>query len=393
MARRTIQFVVGLFLWIAIEVARIYFIMPFPGSQHDETIELAWFLHENIFWLRIIALLILLIPTVQFFLSGPTVAKWYVGIAIGIGLYISLMANYKLQADKMFYPLKTKAFTSGTDTKIQGNQLVLGVSINGESRAYPIELIGYHHQVSDTVGNQPVLITYCTVCRTGRVYKPVVNGKPETFRLVGMDHFNAMFEDKTTGSWWRQVNGEAIAGPLKGSRLDEIPSQQMTLRAWLDANPLSKVLAPDTTFNAEYESLSKYDEGTKESSLEGRDSLSWKEKSWVVGVRLDGEAKAYDWNYLADKKVVNDGVGKTSLLIALEPDSITFHVWQRDTLEFMLNGGELRDVNTGSIWNWSGRSVSGPLKDAQLKTIQSYQEFWHSWRTFNPATTTYPAAK
>jgi hypothetical protein len=374
---RTIQFVVGLFLWIAIEVGRIYFIMPFPGSQEKETIELAYFLHENIFWLRTIALLILVIPTVQFFLSGSSVSKWYVGIAIS----------------KMFYPLKTKEFTSGSETKIGGDQLVLGVSINGEAKAYPIEVIGYHHQVNDTVGNQPVLITYCTVCRTGRAYKPIVNGQPESFRLVGMDHFNAMFEDKTTGSWWRQVNGEAIAGPLKGSTLEEVYAQQMTLRAWLDANPLSKVLAADTTFQSEYESLSKYDEGTKEGMLEGRDSLSWKEKSWVVGVKVNGQSKAYDWNHLVEKKVVNDVIDKTRLLVAIEADSMTFHVWERDTLVFVLDSAELRDKNTGSSWNWNGRSVSGPLKDSQLKALQSYQEFWHSWRTFNPTTTTYPTVK
>jgi hypothetical protein len=63
------------------------------------------------------------------------------------------------------------------------------------------------------------MITYCTVCRTGRVFEPVVNGKFEKFRLVGMDHFNAMFEDVTTKSWWRQVTGEAITGKLKGQQL------------------------------------------------------------------------------------------------------------------------------------------------------------------------------
>ena len=78
------------------------------------------------------------------------------------------------------------------------------------------------------------MITYCTVCRTGRVYSPIVNGKLEKFRLVGMDHFNAMFEDETTKSWWQQATGIAIAGPLKGSRLEEIPSHQ-AIAGFLDA--------------------------------------------------------------------------------------------------------------------------------------------------------------
>ena len=101
-------------------------------------------------------------------------------------------------------------------------RLVIGVVNNGEAKAYPIRFLGYHHQVQDTVGGKPVIVTYCTVCRTGRVFEPMVNGKPEKFRLVGMDHFNAMFEDATTKSWWRQVNGEAITGKLKGQQLPEV---------------------------------------------------------------------------------------------------------------------------------------------------------------------------
>ena len=92
----------------------------------------------------------------------------------------------------------------------------MGVLVNGEARAYPIQFLGYHHQVRDTIAGQPIIVTFCTVCRTGRVFSPFVDGAPETFRLAGMDHFNAMFEDATTGSWWRQATGEAIAGPRRG---------------------------------------------------------------------------------------------------------------------------------------------------------------------------------
>ena len=102
-------------------------------------------------------------------------------------------------------------------------------SNNGEAKAYPIQFLGYHHQVQDTVGGKPMMVTYCTVCRTGRVFEPVVNGKHEKFRLVGMDHFNAMFEDVTTKSWWRQVSGEAITGKLKGQQLPEVHSTQTSL--------------------------------------------------------------------------------------------------------------------------------------------------------------------
>src|SRR6185436_9654013 len=132
----------------------------------------------------------------------------------------------------------------------------------------------------DTVGGKPMIITYCTVCRTGRVYEPLVNGKPETFRLVGMDHFNAMFEDETTGSWWRQVNGEAIVGKLKGQQLPEVFSTQTSLAKWVSLNPGSLIMQEDPAFVQSYDTTGKYEAGLSRNPLTGTDSLSWKNKSW-----------------------------------------------------------------------------------------------------------------
>ncbi|MFM9653974.1 DUF3179 domain-containing (seleno)protein, partial [Streptomyces galilaeus] len=74
-----------------------------------------------------------------------------------------------------------------------------------------------------------MIATYCTVCRTGRIFSSTVDGVPEKFRLVGMDHFNAMFEDARTKSWWQQATGKAITGKQKGKQLIEMASQQMSL--------------------------------------------------------------------------------------------------------------------------------------------------------------------
>jgi hypothetical protein len=392
---RAFQFAIGLVLLIGVEILRVYYIMPFPGSQISDNIELAYFLHNNMFWLRTIGILIIFFPMVQFYTAGSTASKWIVSIALGLYLYIFMIFNYKMQADQMFYQPKIKTFAGKSDNVVSEKKLVLGVTINGEAKAYPIEVIGYHHQVRDTIGTKPVMITYCTVCRSGRVYSPIVNGKPETFRLVGMDHFNAMFEDKTTGSWWRQVSGEAVAGPLKGTELQEIPSEQMSLSAWLSQHPQSKILQPDTTYNIEYESLDEYDEGTIESGLEKSDFASWEQKSWVVGVQIGTIARAYDWNYLLEKKIVNDTLHGTPIAISLENDSVSFHVWERDTLAFAFDTttNRLYDMQTKSQWDWSGACASGKLQGAKLKRIQSYQEFWHSWSTFRPHSSKYPVQK
>lgn len=291
----------------------------------------------------------------------------------------------------MFYQPKVISFAAANESKVPLDKLVIGIEINGVSKAYPIQYIGYHHQVRDSLGGQPVMVTYCTVCRTGRVFNPFINGKNEDFRLVGMDHFNAMFEDETTKSWWRQVSGEAVTGPLKGAELQEIPSKQMRLSSWLESYPSSLILQPDSNFKSDYKDLAKFDEGTIKSGLEKRDSASWKEKSWVVGIKSGPHSKAYDWNELVSKKMIEDSIPGLNLLLVLENDQASFHAFNRIMNDLKLhftkvNDGLLVDDITSSTWNLKGRCIAGKLSGAQLASVPAYQEFWHSWRTFNPLT-------
>jgi hypothetical protein len=385
----------GFLLLFAVEMARVYFIMPFPGSQKRQTIEFAYWLHNNIRWLRIVALLLLAYPIYQVLKNSKRWKKMATLSVLGLYAVIFFFFNFRFQADKMFYQPGAKHLVTATANKVPPEKLVVGVSFNGEAKAYPIQLIGYHHQVRDTVGGVPVMVTYCTVCRTGRVFSPIVNGKPETFRLVGMDHFNAMFEDATTKSWWQQATGMAIAGQLKGTSLPELPSQQMSLASWLAIHPASLVLQPDTTFSKDYAGLADYDKGTIESSLEKRDSLSWQDKSWVVGITYGTAAKAYDWNDIVTKKLIEDSLPQLPVVLFLEHDSVSFHVWNRTldtaTLHFekLATTDGFKDRNTGSNWNNQGLCIEGALEGRRLQRVQAYQEFWHSWKTFHPATQRY----
>jgi hypothetical protein len=339
-------------------------------------------------------LLLIAYPLIQTFQQGKLWKKILLTLVLAVYGVICYFFNFRFEADKMFYQPKHKNFSvadkNGADTV-----LVIGVAINGEAKAFPIQIIGYHHQVRDTIGHTPAIITYCTVCRTGRVFSQVVNGKPETFRLVGMDHFNAMFEDATTKSWWQQATGVAIAGPLKGQSLTEIPSQQLSLAAWLRLYPSSVVLQPDSLYKKQYKDLAGYNKGTIKGHLEKRDSASWQFKSWVIGVVNPPAVKAYDWNDLVKKEIIEDSLAGLPIVIALENDSTSFHVWSRRvnglTLHFEKNKSQnsLADTNTHSAWSMNGTCTEGVLKGSQLKTMQAYQEFWHSWKNFHPATSTY----
>src|SRR6478735_6062970 len=389
---KTVLLVAGFLLLFGGEILRVYFIMPFPGSQQSDTIDIAFWLHNNIGWLRAIGILLLAYPVSEIMNRGRKKTKVLTAIVLIFFGFVYFMFNYRFEADKMFYQPTIKQFAGINNNTVDTNKLIIGVSINNEAKAYPIELIGYHHQVRDTIGGQPVMITYCTVCRTGRVYNPGINGKNQEFRLVGMDHFNAMFEDKLTESWWQQATGHAIAGPLKGSSLSEFPSKQVTLATWLRDHPGSTIMQPDTTFSSHYADLKGFDNGTIESGLEKRDSLSWQKKSWVIGVIVKDQPKAYDWNELVEKRMIQDAVNSVPILITLESDTASFHVFNRmldnQELKFEPLGGQnmLTDSNTNSQWNMQGTCISGTLRNKQLEPIQAYQEFWHSWQTFHKQT-------
>lgn len=292
--------------------------------------------------------------------------------------------NFKMSADKMFLQPSSLSMQPVSRNKVEAARLVVGIDVNGDARAYPIQFLGYHHQVRDIVGGKPVLVSYCTVCRTGRVFSPTVDGRIETFRLVGMDHFNAMFEDRTTGSWWRQANGEAIVGPKTGSFLPEIPSLQVTLKEWLALHPTTLVMQADPASKESYAKDYAFENGTSRKTLTGTDTVSWRDKAWVVGISLHGQSKAFDWNRLRRERVINDEVGRTPIVLALASDTTSFFAFERpdETTRFAMRGDSL-------IAGPRAYALSGRGRNEALKPIFASQEFWHSWREFHPGTTTY----
>ena len=383
---RAIVILLLLVLFLA-EVFRVYFVMPFPGSQRSETVEIAWWISTHMVWIRILLLTMLGIALVRVFRQGKLWEKISLLLALAGYIVMYLLFNFRLDAESIFHQPSQKSFmpVALSDDK---NRLVIGVVVNGEARAYPIQLIGYHHQVTDTVGNEPIIVTYCTVCRTGRVYSSLVNGWPENFRLVGMDHFNAVFEDASTKTWWQQANGKAIAGPLKGASLKEIPSRQLTVGSWMRQHPNSMIMSPDSKYEERYFRLEDYDRGAMQSPLVKRDYRSWQDKSWVVGVKNEFTSMAYDWNELVEKRLIQDSLQSLPILLAMEADTASFHVFDRrlngSVLQFntSLNNDCFTDWNTNSTWNMDGLCIAGPLKGNQLSQVQAYNEFWHSWENF-----------
>jgi Protein of unknown function (DUF3179) len=373
-------FYLGVLGFILFEIANVYFIMPIPGSQDMNSLDTAYFLYAYRWFFRILFGLMVILGTKSAFFK----AKWLPIASILALLGIVYATNFAMAADTMFYQVENLSLQNAANNKVENDRLILGISYQGQAKAYPIQYLGYHHQVRDSIGDKPIMVTYCTVCRSGRVFEPIINNKTEDFRLVGMDHFNALFEDKTTKSWWRQATGEAVAGALKGQTLPEYPSMQTTLGKWLVLYPHTLVMQPDKAFQTEYDSLSNYETGKRIGKLTRRDSLSWQDKSWVVGVVVGKTSKAYDWNVLQHQRIIYDELDGKPMALILSKDNNSFVVLQRLSKEqtFTLVNDTLESKD--NQYNFLGVSLN-PQKPNLLK-INAYQEYWQSWRTFHPLT-------
>lgn len=374
-------FYIGLIALALFEVLNVYLIMPMPGSQRMNSISIAYFLYSWRWLFRAAFVLMIVAGSIPAF---NTKRRWLPLLAIIPVLVIIYMFNFRMTADHMFCEPATLVFKSKAENTLSDSSVVIAVEIDHQAKAYPIRYIMYHHQVKDTLAGRPIMVTYCSVCRTGRVYEPSVNGNPENFRLVGMDHFNAMFEDETTKSWWRQVTGEAIAGSLTGSFLPEIESNQYSLKTFFSLHPFGRVMQPDSTAMSHYDLVALYERGLSKNKLTRTDSVPWKDKSWVLGVVAYNQAKAFDWLELKKKKVINDNIGNTPIVVAIAPDNESFIALERKGEEtYTLRNDSL--VSQNNKFDFTGRRADG----SKGKTLKCYQEFWHSWQQFHPQTEMY----
>ena len=365
------------------ELAKVYFIMPMPGSQRIKSLDAAYALHTWRWAFRAAA-----VVAIAFGMRAAfAVRTWRRAVpvlALLAATGVAAAANYVLMADQMFKQPEHLVLAPRSANTVDEDSVVVGVVRDGEAKAWPIRFLVYHHQVQDTLGGKPILVTYCSVCRTGRVFEPVVGGEPETFRLVGMDTFNAMFEDTRTGSWWRQATGTAVTGPLKGTQLPEVTSAQLTLRQFLALHPDARVMQPDPAFAADYDAEGRFERGESRGELTRTDRGSWNDKSWVIGIERGTASKAYDWNELKARRVINDRVGATAIVLALAADGQGFVAFERPTdVQAFTIAGDILSAN-GRSYDFSGRDVSGAAR--ALKPVPASQEFWHSWLAFHPAT-------
>lgn len=286
---------------------------------------------------------------------------------------------------------------------------VLALSIDGEERAYPVQVMIWHEIVNDTVAGTPVSITYCPLCNSALAFDRRVGDRLLTFGTSGsLYQSDLVMYDRQTESLWPQLEGRAAVGFLTGTELKRIPIATVPWQQWLDQNPDGWVLSRDTGIDRDYgrNPYQAYDApSTEPFLLDEKSDPRLLPKERVVAISGD-DPTAIPLQAVVDERVVEERVSEEPLVIwavaglrsALDTAQIVngrlvgaSGVFQRTlgnrTLSFAAKGRDtFTDVQTNSTWNLLGTAVAGPLEGKQLTAVPHVDTFWFAWAAFEPDT-------
>lgn len=295
------------------------------------------------------------------------------------------------------------------DEWLADKEPVLVVEVDGQARAYPIQILVWHEIVNDRLGGRAIAVTYCPLCNSSLVFDREVDGVGLLrFGTTGnLRHSDLVMWDDRTQSWWQQLTAEAVVGELTGTRLAVLPSQTLSWADFKDRHPDGDVLSRDTGHDREYgvNPYAGYDDPDSQPFLlEGEADRRLPPKERVVAIR-DGEgAVVVPFSRLARDPVVEVEVGGAPIVVlykrgVLSPLDNAAIARSRDvgtagTFDRRLDGrtlslepageGRFRDRETGSAWDVPGRATSGPLSGSRLRPVVSDQQFWFALAAFLP---------
>jgi len=273
---------------------------------------------------------------------------------------------------------------------------VFGVAINGDVRAYPLRILGWHEMFNDVIGGVPLALAYCTLCGSGILYETKVAAfkKPLVFGSSGfLFRSNKLMFDRTTLSLWNQFTGEPVAGPLvdSGIALKVRPVTITTWGKWKARHPKTKVLSLETGHFRDYESGAVYQEYFASPDLMFpvvvTDEKTVKRKDYVFGMRGAGGARAWPLKAFAGGKVINDAVGLKNVVLIGDEASRTVRAYYRQNREFQMAGDATTLKGPGGSWQVSEDFLTGP-DGAKLPRAPGAVSFWFPWENYHGSQTT-----
>lgn len=290
---------------------------------------------------------------------------------------------------------------------ISDDDIVLGVSVDGEACAYLREQIARPHYFHDRVGGRDLMISFSVLCNSAMVYKPVLNGRHLALRCVTVFNNNIIYFDAASGNYIQQLSGEVIAGPDAGHSLEKFPVLMLPWGEWRAMYPQTRL------YDAPAERIRDHIVARVLNATVPPARLERRRRPWhrvpatpatvpamavVQGVEMGGDAVAYRPGKKDGTAVINDVVGGVPVAVFFDSARGVSAVFCREldgqVLEFCLSGeaGSVTDTATGSHWSADGCATGGAMAGRRLQPVAHLNNvFWFSWALFKPTTRVYAA--
>ena len=227
------------------------------------------------------------------------------------------------------------------------------------------------------------------------MWKRTAQGRELHFYLAGINNQNFLMRDRETGSWWQQVTGRAISGPLQGAALDLAPYDELSFGLWKSESPQGVVLAPVAGHEKDYDGdwekeVAKY---MVPVSFPGQ---GLKDRDVILGLELNGQSRAYPLDSVLRQSVVEEKVSgiPVALVVAADGKSVRAFRSQWNGADIDLyRDSQSKDARLvdglGNEWTFAGCAVVGRATGRCLERINLLKDFWFDWKNYHPQTTVY----
>ena len=286
--------------------------------------------------------------------------------------------------------VNAKQIPAAEATYLTDRELVFGVSIKGDSRAYPLRILDWHEMFNDVVGGVPVSLAYCTLCGSGILFDTRVPGrrKPFVFGSSGLLYrSNKLMYDTATESLWNQFTGRPVVGRLTGSdiELKILPVVITSWQDWLAAHPDTTVLSLDTGFQRDYRPGRPYGEYFASPELMFpavvRDRrLAPKGRIFVL--RDGNNEMAWALSLFGGGAVIHDRVGPRDVVLVGNAETETVRAYESGGRTFTaVEEDPSRVASEGALWTVSEDALTGPGGES-LARLPGHVAYWFAWQSY-----------
>ena len=276
-------------------------------------------------------------------------------------------------------------------TYLNPDDLVFGVEIDGDDRAYPLRIMNWHEMANDVVGGVPVSLAYCTLCGAAILFDGRVDGRSPAFTFGSsglLYRSNKLMYDRQTDSLWDQFTGQPVSGALyrSGITLNVLPLVTTKWAAWRARHPQTKVLSLVTGYQRDYGPGVAYREyfGSPDLMFPAAlrsDGLA--QKDVVFGIRAPGGVKAWPLSRFLPGRVINDRVGFLDVVVFGDAATRSVRAYDSGGRRFAAGAtdDELREADQSGVdrrWKVTEAALVGPNGET-LPRLPGHLAYWFAW--------------